>query len=232
MSKIRCIIIEDEPLAVKVLSDYIREVSFLELQGSFKDAILALEFLGGSDTDLIFLDIHLPKLKGLDFLRTLLRPPAVIITTAYHQYAVDGFNLNVTDYLLKPIEFERFLVAVTKVRKAIPEAAPGPREESREKRDFFFISVQKKKIRIQFDDILYVESQREYVKIVTVKGEYLTKMSTHEIEALLPAALFRRVHRSFIVSLQRIVSYSAEMVELGGVSIPIGKGYRESLDDL
>ena len=228
MSKIRCIIVEDEPLAVKVVSDYIREVSFLELQGSFKDAILALEFLRRTDTDLIFLDIHLPKLKGLDFLRTLSHPPAVIITTAYHQYALDGFNLNVTDYLLKPIEFERFLVAVTKVRKAIPEAAPGLHEN----RDFFFITVQKKKVRIGFPDILYVESQREYVKIVTVKGEYLTKMSTHEIEALLPVALFRRVHRSFIVSLRRIESYSAEMVELGGVSIPIGKGYRESLGDL
>lgn len=228
MSKIRCIIIEDEPLAVKIVSDYIREVSFLELQGSFKDAILAMEFLRRADTDLIFLDIHLPKLKGLDFLRTLSHPPAVIITTAYHQYALDGFNLNVTDYLLKPIEFERFLVAVTKVRKAIPEAAAGLRES----RDFFFITVQKKKVRIGFPDILYVESQREYVRIVTVKGEYLTKMSTHEIEALLPAALFRRVHRSFIVSLRRIESYSAEMVELGGVSIPIGKGYRESLEDL
>lgn len=228
MSKIRCIIIEDEPLAVKIVSDYIREVSFLELQGSFKDAILAMEFLRRADTDLIFLDIHLPKLKGLDFLRTLSHPPAVIITTAYHQYALDGFNLNVTDYLLKPIEFERFLVAVTKVRKAIPEAAAGLRES----RDFFFITVQKKKVRIGFPDILYVESQREYVRIVTVKGEYLTKMSTHEIEALLPVALFRRVHRSFIVSLRRIESYSAEMVELGGVSIPIGKGYRESLEDL
>src|SRR5580658_10263848 len=219
MSKITCIVIEDEPLAVKVLTDYIADVPFLELQGTFKDAILATDYLRHTDVDLIFLDIHLPKLKGMSFLKTLVNPPAVIITTAYHQYAVEGFSLNVTDYLLKPIEFERFLVAVTKVRKAIPEAAPGPREELREKRDFFFISVQKKKIRIQFDDILYVESQREYVKIMTVKGEYLTKMSTREIEALLPAALFRRVHRSFIVSLQRIESYSAEMVEVGGVSI-------------
>src|SRR5947209_789248 len=118
MSKIRCIIIEDEPLAVKVLTDYIAEVPFLTLQGTFKDAILATDYLRLASVDLIFLDIHLPKLKGMSFLKTLSNPPAVIITTAYHQYAVEGFNLNVTDYLLKPFDFERFLVAVTKVRTA------------------------------------------------------------------------------------------------------------------
>ena len=132
MSKIKCIIIEDEPLAVKVLSDYIAQVPFLELQGTFKDAILATDFLRNNHTDLIFLDIHLPKLKGMAFLKTLSHPPAVIVTTAYHQYAVEGFNLNVTDYLLKPFEFERFLVAVTKVKtahteKQKPESGGGER---------------------------------------------------------------------------------------------------------
>src|SRR5215210_3562322 len=120
MSKINCIIIEDEPLAVKVLSDYISLVPFLELGGSFKDAILASDYLRDHHTDLIFLDIHLPKLKGMAFLKTLSHPPAVIITTAYHQYAVEGFNLNVKDYLLKPFEFERFLVAVNKVKTGKP----------------------------------------------------------------------------------------------------------------
>src|SRR5881392_3016107 len=115
MSNIKCIIIEDEPLAVKVLADYISQVPFLELQGTFKDAILATDYLRQSTINLIFLDIHLPKLKGMSFLKTLTNPPAVIITTAYHQYAVEGFDLNVTDYLLKPFEFERFLVAVNKV---------------------------------------------------------------------------------------------------------------------
>ncbi len=120
MSKIKCIIIEDEPLAVKVLSDYISQTPYLELQASFKDAILATDYLRHNTTDLIFLDIHLPKLKGISLLKTLSNPPAVIMTTAYHQYAVDGFNLNVTDYLLKPFEFERFLVAVNKVRAVHP----------------------------------------------------------------------------------------------------------------
>src|SRR6187399_1442487 len=116
MSRIKCIIVEDEPLATKILSDYIAQVPFLELQATFKDAILATDFLRNNSTDLIFLDIHLPKLKGMAFLKTLVSPPAVIITTAYHQYAVEGFNLNVTDYLLKPIEFERFLIAVNKIK--------------------------------------------------------------------------------------------------------------------
>jgi len=132
MSRIKCIIVEDEPLATKILSDYIAQVPFLELQATFKDAILATDFLRNNTTDLIFLDIHLPKLKGMAFLKTLVSPPAVIITTAYHQYAVEGFNLNVTDYLLKPFEFERFLVAVTKVKTLQTEKwKPGEHEEKR-----------------------------------------------------------------------------------------------------
>ena len=230
MSKIKCIVIEDEPLAVKVLSDYISQVPFLELQGTFKDAILATDFLRNNDTGLIFLDIHLPKLKGMAFLKTLTHPPAVIITTAYHQYAVEGFNLNVTDYLLKPFDFERFLIAVTKVKTTQHEKQPPI--ETREIKDGVFISVQKKKVKILFSEIVYIESQREYIKITTTKKEYITKMSTHEIEDILPANLFKRVHRSFIVSISKIESYTADIVEVGGVSIPIGRGYRDILDNL
>ena len=230
MSKIKCIIVEDEPLAVKVLSDYISQVPFLELQGSFKDAILATDFLRSNTVDLIFLDIHLPKLKGMAFLKTLTNPPAVIITTAYHQYAVEGFNLNVTDYLLKPFEFERFLVAVTKV-KATQTEKHRSNEES-EAKDHLFLNVQKKKVKILFSEILYIESQREYIKIVTTKKEYISKMSTHEMEALLPANLFKRIHRSFIVSISKIESYTAEAVEINGLSIPIGRGYKDVIDSL
>jgi two-component system LytT family response regulator len=229
MSKIRSIIIEDEPLAVKVLSDYILQVPFLELQGTFKDAIRATDFLRGNDTDLIFLDIHLPKLKGMAFLKTLVNPPAVIITTAYHQYAVEGFSLNVTDYLLKPIEFERFLIAVGKVKTAQRDQRPN---DSQETKDFIFLNMQKKKVKILFSEILYIESQREYIKIMTTKKEYLSKMSTQEMEALLPAHLFKRVHRSFIVSISKIDSYSSEEVEVNGITIPVGRGYKDTLENL
>jgi two-component system, LytTR family, response regulator len=228
MSKIRCIIIEDEPLAVKVLADYISQVPFLELGGSFKDAILATDYLRDHQADLIFLDIHLPKLKGMAFLKTLTHPPAIIITTAYHQYAVEGFELNVTDYLLKPFDFERFLVAVTKVKTA-KTVMPG-NEEARATKDHLFLNVQKKKVKVLFQDIIYIESQREYIKIVTTKGEYLSKMSTHEIEDLLPPRQFKRIHRSYIISLSKVDSYTAEEVEVSGVSIPIGRGYREGMD--
>ena len=229
MSKLNCIVVEDEPLAVKVLTDYISQVPFLELQGTFKDAILATEYLREHQPDLIFLDIHLPKLKGMAFLKTLTNPPAVIITTAYHQYAVEGFDLNVTDYLLKPIEFERFLVAVNKVKSAQPEKQQVVVQEER---DYLFLNVQKKKVKILFADIVYIESQREYIRIVTTKHELFSKMSTHEIEELLPANLFKRIHRSFIVSVKKIESYTAEMVEVNGVSIPIGRGYKDVIERL
>lgn len=227
MSNIECIIIEDEPLAVKVLADYISQVHYLDLKGTFKDAILASDFLRGNAVGLIFLDIHLPKLKGMDFLKTLTRPPAVIVTTAYHQYAVEGFDLNVTDYLLKPFSFERFLRAVGKVKSA-QEEKQQPDEDSG--RDFVFLTVQKKKVKILFSEIVYIESQREYIKIATTKGAYVSKMSTHEIEALLPPNHFKRVHRSFIVSLEKIESYTSEVVELNGVAIPVGRGYREVIE--
>ena len=230
MPKINCIIIEDEPLAVKVLTDYILQVPFLELAGTFKDAILATDYLREHATDLIFLDIHLPRLKGMAFLKTLVHPPAVIITTAYHEYAVEGFTLNVTDYLLKPFEFERFLVAVNKVKSAQKTMPDG--NERTETKDYLFITVQKKKVKVLFADILYVESQREYVKLVTTRGDYLSKLSTHELQAALPAGLFRRIHRSFIVSVKKIDAYSAEEVEINGTRIPVGRGYRDSLENL
>jgi two-component system LytT family response regulator len=230
MSDIKCIIVEDEPLAAKVLVDYISQVPFLQLAGNFKDAILATEWLRHNNTDLIFLDIHLPKLKGMAFLKTLTHPPAVIITTAYHQYAVEGFDLNVTDYLLKPFEFERFLIAVNKVRTTETEKQILP--ETPEAKDFIFLNVQKKKVKILFSEIVYVESQREYIRVVTTKKEFLSKMSTHEMEELLPAHLFKRIHRSFIISLSKIESYNAEMVEVNGVSIPIGRGYRHVIENL
>jgi two-component system, LytTR family, response regulator len=230
MSKIKCIIIEDEPLAVKLLTDYILQVPFLQLQGTFKDAILATDYLRDNRPDLIFLDIHLPRLKGMAFLKTLAQPPAVIVTTAYHQYAVEGFELNVTDYLLKPFEFERFLIAVTKVKSASRERENTNR--SSEVKDSIFLNVQKKKVKILFSEILYIESQLEYIKIVTSKKEYISKMSTHEMEALLPSNLFKRIHRSFIVSVSKIDSYTADTVEINGVPIPIGRGYRDIIENL
>jgi two-component system, LytTR family, response regulator len=226
--KIRCIIVEDEPLAAKVLRGYIEQVPFLDLQEVFKDAIAAGEYLRDHAVQLIFLDIHLPKLRGMAFIKTLSQPPAIIVTTAYYQYAVEGFELNVTDYLLKPFDFQRFFKAVNRVKTA-QEERQQPMQAPTEP-GAIFLSVQKRKVKIQFADILYIESQREYVKVVTGQKEYLSKLGTGELEAILPPHLFRRIHRSFIVSLGKIEAYTAEAVEVNGVCIPIGRGYREALD--
>lgn len=227
MSKVTCIIVEDEPLARQILQGYIARIPFLELQGSFEDAIEAMNHLRDHPVDLIFLDIHLPEVKGLTFLRTLTNPPAVIITSAYHEYALEGYELNVIDYLLKPFEFERFLTAVNKIEK---RKQSDPKSE--DKRDYLIVNIQLKKVKIYFPEILYVESQKEYVKIVTAEQSYLTKMSTHEIESLLPEKDFKRIHRSFIIAIKKVRAFNAEAVEINGVSIPIGRSYKEVLDKL
>lgn len=219
MSKLRCIVVEDEPLARQVIEGYISRVPFLDLQGSFEDAVDALEHLRSNTVDLMFLDIHLPEIKGVTFLKTLTQPPSVIITTAYHEYALEGYELNVVDYLLKPFEFERFLSAVNKVK----------REEAK---DYIFVNVQLRKVKIYFSEIMFVESQKEYVKIVTEGDSYLTKMSTNEIEGLLPANLFKRIHRSFIVAIRKVRSFNSEAVEINGKSIPVGRGYKDVLKNL
>jgi two-component system LytT family response regulator len=228
MSKLKCIIVEDEPLARQIIEGYISRVPFLELQGSYEDAIEALDHLRGGPVDLIFLDIHLPEIKGITFLKTLTDAPAVIITTAYHEYALEGYELNVVDYLLKPFEFELFLAAVNKVKmQRQPEEAitePG--------KDYLFVSIQLKKVKIHFSEILYIESQKEYVRIVTRDKDHLTKMSTHEIERLLPDSLFQRIHRSFIIALDKVGSFNSEMVEIEGKNIPVGRGYKHVLEKL
>lgn len=228
VSELKCIIVEDEPLAVKVLADFISQVPYLELSGSFKNALLASQYLHNQSVDLMFLDIHLPKLKGMAFLRTLRNPPMVIITSAYHQYALQSYEFDVKDYLLKPFGFERFLRAVNKVRAAQKETSLKTSDE----KDYLFVNCQQKKVKILFSDIIYVESKKEYISIVTSRKQFLCKMSTHEFEKLLPPHLFKRVHRSFIVSVKKIESYNAEMMEVGGIAIPIGRAYRDSIDNL
>jgi len=228
MQKIKCIIVEDEPLAVRLLSDYIQQVPYLELCGTFKEALSAGSYLQKERTDLIFLDIHLPRLKGLSFLRTLQNPPAVIVTTAYHQYAVEGFELSVVDYLLKPFSLERFIAAVNKVSKLIQSYQSSDKAES-QKDTSLFLTIDRKKVRIDYDRILYIESRREYVKVFTLNGEYTSKISTTELESLLPKPRFIRVHRSFIVSIDKIDTYTKGEVEVNGKTIPIGKGYKNEI---
>jgi DNA-binding LytR/AlgR family response regulator len=225
MRSYNCIVIEDEPLAVEIMQDYIQQVPFLSLKKVCTDAISAMEILHHEKIDLIFLDIHLPKLKGLDFLSTLKNPPKVIITTAYHQYALKSYDYHVVDYLLKPIEFNRFLTAVNKIKPDLPAVAE--QNELSTERVHFFFNVAKKKVKIFVDEILYIEAQKEYIKIRTREKTILTKFQLSSLEELLPAANFIRVHRSFIIAKDKVEAFSIYDIEIGGAMIPIGRNYKE-----
>jgi len=227
MQTYNCIIVEDEPIAAEVLEDYIRQVPFLKLKKICSDAIYAMETLQNEPIDLIFLDIHLPKLKGLDFVKTLKHPPRIIITSAYQEYALQGYELNVVDYLLKPVEFSRFLTAVNKLKQQDTTKSNQPKPVGANDRAHLFFNVNKKHVKIYLDDILYIESLREYVKITTRDKAILTKIQLGEIEEMLATNNFLRVHRSFIVSKNKIESFSPSEIEINGTQIPVGRNYKE-----
>jgi DNA-binding LytR/AlgR family response regulator len=197
------------------------------LKEKCSDAVYAMDVLNKEEIDLIFLDIHLPKLKGLDFIKTLKDPPKVIVTTAYRDYAVQGFELNVIDYLVKPIEFNRFLTAVNKLPQAKPIAVTSNISVAGGERAHLFFSVSKKKVKIFLDEILYIESLKEYIRIITKTKSILTKFQLGEVEEMLSNNNFLRVHRSFIVAKEKIEAYSSTDVEINGKQIPIGRSYKE-----
>jgi DNA-binding LytR/AlgR family response regulator len=229
LQKIPCLIVEDEPLAAEVLEDYINQVPFLQLVATCSDAIIALEVLQREKIDLVFLDIHLPKLKGLDFLKSLTNPPKIIITSAYQEYALQGYELNVVDYLLKPIEFSRFINAVNKGREQLEISRLLDTPQIANERTFLFFNVGKKKVKIFLDEILYIESLKEYIKIVSIDKSILTKFQLGQTEDLLKNTNFLRIHRSFIVARDKIDAFSATDIEIQGKLIPIGRSYKEQV---
>lgn len=222
MNALNCLIVEDEPLAAGILEDYVRQIPFLRLAGKCGDALYASEALREANVDVLFLDIHLPGLKGLDFLRSLPHPPQTILTTAYHDYALESYDLGVVDYLLKPVDFERFVKAIQKIK--MPAAAPAAN------RPFLFFNVNKKMVRVWLDEIHYAESLKEYVRIFLAGGKsVVTKMQLGELELSLADAGFLRIHRSFLVALRQIEAYSATDVTVGGKEVPIGRQYKDSV---
>lgn len=229
MQKITCLIVEDEPLAAEVLEDYINQVPFLQLVHTCGDAIYALEVLQSVKVDLIFLDIHLPKLKGLDFIKTLDNPPKIIVTSAYQDYALQGYELNVVDYLLKPIEFKRFVNAVNKASQQMEAYRLMDTPPMATERAYLFFNVGKKKVKMFLDEILYIESLKEYIKIVSQNKSILTKFQLGQTEDLLRNNNFLRIHRSFIVAKDKIDAFSATDIEIQGKFIPIGRSYKEQV---
>lgn len=226
---VKCIIVDDEPLAIEIIESYVTRIEQLELVGTFRNAISAFAFLQQHAVDLIFLDIQMPKLSGIEFLKTLKNPPRVIFTTAFRDYAIEGFELEVVDYLLKPIPFERFLKAVAKfMHQPTAVAAPAPKTESPTD-DYVYFKVDKKMIKTRMADVLFIESIKDYVKVKTGEREIITQQKISYLEESLPRHQFLRIHRSFIINVDKIDAYSATDIEIGKHTIPIGRNYKNDV---
>ncbi|HEV8286914.1 MAG TPA: response regulator transcription factor [Chitinophagaceae bacterium] len=230
--RIKCLIVDDEPPAREVLKRYVEEIPTLEMVGECANAIQAITTLQQQPIDLIFLDIRMPQLNGTDFLKTLKNPPKVIFTTAYSEYALEGYELDIVDYLMKPVRFDRFLKAVNKAfpsptHKQVAEQTIHSEEKKNE--SFVYFRADRKMLKILLSDILYIESMKDYVKVFTENSSIVTKQSISSVETMLPEKTFIRTHRSFIVSLNKIKSFTNEIIEIGETEIPIGKLYRNNV---
>jgi DNA-binding LytR/AlgR family response regulator len=223
---IRYIIIDDEPIAHKIIASFGENIPHLELQANCYNAMEAMEYLRTHPVDLIFLDINMPKLKGLDFLKLLDNPPTTIITTAYEEFALEGYELNVADYLLKPFSFERFAKAVYKVVKQEPIPENTPNSESKEN-ESIFLKGDKKHIHIKLRDILHIESLGSYCKVITPNETVVTHQKISSFEDLLDANLFIRVHKSFIVAKEHIKQIEGNRILVAETQIPIGRTFKD-----
>jgi DNA-binding LytR/AlgR family response regulator len=230
--QIKCIIVDDEPMARDVVRRYIQKIPTFKLLGEFGNAIDATIFLQEQSVDIIFLDIKMPQLSGTEFVRSLRNVPKIIFTTAHKEFAHEGFELDVVDYLLKPIRFDRFLRAVNKAfpqkQQEIETHGSIINEESKPATSFIYLRVDRKMIKVLLDDILYIESDKDYVKVFTEKGFIITRQTIASVEAMLSESQFIRIHRSYIVSLNKLKSFTVESVEIGNKELPIGKLYRNN----
>ena len=231
---LRCIAIDDEPLALELLQDNIAKVPYLELVASCPNAFEAMKVLQESPVDLIFLDIQMPGLTGLQFIQSLAHKPFIILITAYEKYALDGFNLDVTDYLLKPVALDRFIKACNKVYelyqlKQQQATAPAPRQD-----DFFFVNVEYKLLKVITADIVWIEGLKDYIRIhlKSTTRPVITRMSMKAIEELLPAAKFLRIHKSYIVAIAHITAVMKNSIFIGELELPVGENHRDAIATL
>lgn len=229
--KFRCLVIDDEPFARKILEDYIGKTPLLEHVGSCKNALEALEWLHGQQADVLFLDINMPELSGLDFLRTLpAHRPQVVFTTAYAEYAVASYELDATDYLLKPISFERFLRAVNKITGRMATRAPEA-SASATAAPYLLVRQDGTEHRVKLQDILYLESYGNYIKLHTSHGTYLPQGTLKRMEAELPSAGFLRIHRGYIVAVDKVEALQGNQLVVNGTALPIGEQYRKAVKE-
>jgi len=226
---LRCVIIDDEPMARKGLKEYMQDLEFLELAGEFDNPLKAMDTILYEKIDLLFLDIQMPKMTGLDFLKTLSYTPMTIFTTAYPQYAVEGFELNAIDYLVKPFSFDRFCKAVMKARRIKETSAQAVSQEAASGEDYFFIKSDNKLVRIRYDEILFVEALQNYVAVHTADKKYITYLTFHAIHEYLPSGRFIRTHKSFIVAAAKIDSIEGNMIRIGAHQLPISRTERDAV---
>ncbi|MES2730755.1 MAG: LytTR family DNA-binding domain-containing protein [Bacteroidota bacterium] len=227
--KIQCLIVDDEPLALDILESYVQRLDSLALVGRCENAIEAFNLLQKHPVDLLFLDIQMPKLTGIDFLKNIRNPPKVIFTTAFREYAIESYELNAVDYLLKPIPFERFLRAVNKVVQHTipnPSTAPSPHDTAPDDA-FIYLKADKKMVKVMLREIIYLESLKDYIRVKTATKEIISLQKISFLEEKLPEGKFLRIHRSFIIAVDKIQAFSATHVELAGnKEIPIGRNYK------
>jgi DNA-binding LytR/AlgR family response regulator len=230
ISTIRCVVVDDEPPAREIIRRYIEQVPTLELVGECANAIQAFTLLQRLPVDLLFLDIRMPQLNGTDFLKTLKDKPKVIFTTAYSEYALEGYELDAIDYLMKPVPFDRFLKAVNKAYQLTsPKNDLALVTEEKKSEPFVYFRADRKMVKVMLQDISYIESMKDYVKVFTCNGTIITKQSISSVEAMLPEKNFVRTHRSFIVSLDKIRTFTSELIEIDKTEVPIGKLYRNGV---
>ena len=230
--KIKCLVVDDEPLARDLMRSHLEKLENFEIVAECSDAMKALQALRNYKVDLMFMDIQMPQITGIEFLKTLKNPPCVIFTTAYREYAVDGFELDVVDFLLKPITFERFLKSVNKyflltredVKVNSFSYSSAPKED-----DFIYVKENKKVVKIYLNEILYIEGLSEYVQIYTENKKLVTKTSMTNMEEKLPNSDFMRIHKSFIVSLNKIEAFTSTTIDIPGKELPIGRSYKNAV---
>jgi len=234
--KIKCLVIDDELPARDILKKHIEGVEALELTGSCNNAVEALSFLQSNTVDLLFLDIQMPYILGTNFIRTLKNPPKVIFTTAYRKYAIEGFELDAVDFLLKPIGFDRFLKAVNKILQLNLQSNLADTEKSETLKDsaqpFLYFRSDRKMVKVLFNEILYVEGLRDYIKIITNTKVIVTKHLLASLQEMLPADGFLRIHRSYIVSINKIDSYNTDTIEIAKKELPIGRLFKNDVNKL
>lgn len=232
-----CLIVDDEPLAIDLIEDFVQRIPFLNVSGKCKNAIEAIQALSTKQIDLLFLDIQMPDITGIQLLQSLDAKPLVIFTTAYSEFAVESYNLNAVDYLLKPFTFERFLKAVNKAYKSFmsksveKKPSENPLIESKEINEYIFVKSGYKTLKIRISDILYIEGLKDYVKIYTGSKPVLSLQSFKSLEEKLPANKFIRVHKSYMVALQKIDSIERSIICIGEKRIPVGDNFRDSFQN-